>query len=379
MKNVPISPEVNTKGFPLPDGGRDGLGPESEGCIIGLDDPILITGANGFIGTRLVENLLARGFRNLRCFVRRPSQKHPLESLLSRGDYAAARIEVVIGNLLSSEDCVAAMRNTAIVFHLAAGRGEKSFPDAFMNSVVTTRNLLEACLLHRCLRRFVNVSSFTVYANGGNVSRVLDESCPLEARPELRGEAYCFGKVKQDELVAEYGEKFAIPFVIVRPGYVIGPGKTAISGRVGIDTFGLFLHFGGSNSIPFTYVDNCADAIALAGLTKGIDGEVFNVVDDELPSSRKFLHLYKKNVKKFQSVYVPHAMSFGLCYLWEKYSAWSADQLPPVFNRKRWHANWRKTRYSNAKLKARTGWAPQVPMAEGLGRYFEGCRSAEHD
>src|SRR5438874_10347596 len=53
-----------------------------------------------------------------------------------------------------------------------------------------------------------------------------------------------------------------------------------------------------SNTIPLTYVDNCADAIVLAGLKPGVDGEVFNVVDDDLPSSRRFLRLYKQNVDR---------------------------------------------------------------------------------
>ena len=73
---------------------------------------------------------------------------------------------------------------------------------------------------------------------------------PDQPQPEKRGEAYCFAKVKQDEIVEEFGNKFGIPHVTVRPGYVIGPGKQAISGRVGIDTFGMFLHLGGSNKIP---------------------------------------------------------------------------------------------------------------------------------
>ena len=54
---------------------------------------------------------------------------------------------------------------------------------------------------------------------------------------------------------------------------------------------------GGSNTIPFTYVDNCAEAIVLAGLVKGVDGEALNIVDDDLPSSREFLRLYKNNVR----------------------------------------------------------------------------------
>ena len=115
------------------------------------------------------------------------------------------------GNLLSPNDCVAATKNAAIVFHLAAGRGEKSFPDAFLNSVVTTRNLLEATLVHKHLRRFVNISSFAVYDNMARSSSVLDETCPLEEPAHRRGEAYCFAKVKQDQVVVDYGKNFAHP------------------------------------------------------------------------------------------------------------------------------------------------------------------------
>jgi nucleoside-diphosphate-sugar epimerase len=172
----------------------------------------------------------------------------------------------------------------------------------------------------------------------------------------------------------ELGEKLRLPYVIVRPGFVYGPGNEAITGRVGLGTFGIFLHLGGSNQIPLSYVDNCAEAIVLAGIRPGIDGEVFNVVDDDLPSSRKFLRLYKKKAKRIRSVYLPHAVSWLLCFLWEKYSAWSEGQLPAVYNRKVWHAYWKKTRYSNEKLKQRLGWQPRVKAEDALNRYFQACR-----
>ncbi len=366
-----------TGGLNLPDSGESDVHKYGK-FIIGPDDRILITGANGFIGSKLVENLLSRGFRKLRCFVRPSSNLNGLGNLSDHGRHGE-HVELVRGNLLSREDCNAAMKGVKVIFHLAAGRGEKFIPDAFMNSVVTTRNLLEASVHNGCLKRFVNISSFTMYTNKGKARPLLDESCPVETHPELRGDAYCFAKVKQDEIVADYGQKFGIPYVIVRPGYVYGPGKDAITGRVGIDTFGLFLHLGGSNTIPFTYIDNCADAIALAGLTKEVDGEIFNVVDDDLPSSRGFLRLYKQNVKHFRSIYIPHLVSYALCYLWERYSVWSKGQLPPAFNRRIWYASWKKTDYSNEKLKARTGWTPKVPMAVGLRRYFEFCRNGKPD
>lgn len=367
---------MNTTSNSVPANDGSIIGPAEEAkrksFTVSPDDPILITGSAGFIGSRVLAGLLDRGFRNLVCFAKPTSKLARIETIAkSRG----AQVQIVTGNLLSPQDCAAAARDVSLIYHLAAGTGEKSFPDAFMNSVVTTRNLLEASLRHAHLRRFVLVSSFSVYTNCGKPKgRLLDETCPIEQRPELRGEAYCFGKIRQEEIVKEYGKKFGLPYVVVRPGSVYGPGAHAIAGRVGIDTFGMFLHIGGPNTIPLTYVDNCAEAIILAGLVKGVDGEIFNVMDDDLPSSRRFLHLYKRNVKSFRSIYVPHFASYALCYLWEKYSAWSGGQLPPAFNRKRWHTYWKRTRYTNEKLKSRLGWVPKISTAEAMQRYFQSSR-----
>jgi nucleoside-diphosphate-sugar epimerase len=345
--------------------------------LVGPDDRILITGAGGFIGSQVVESLVDSGFRNLVCFVRPSSGLAGIERLIDR-QAAGVRVEVIKGNLLSPEDCEAACRDVAVIYHLAAGTGEKSFPDAFMNSVVATRNLLDASLRYARLRRFVLVSSFTVYTNRGNPHwRRLDESCPIDPHPELRGDAYGFAKLKQEQLVAQYGRNAGIPYVVIRPGSVYGGNKTQITGRVGLSTFGVFVHLGGSNRIPFTYVENCADAIVLAGLVAGVDGEAFNVVDDDLPTSRHFLRQYKKNIRRFRSVYVPHALSHALCYLWEIYAKSSKGQLPSAFSRKRWHMEWKKTRYSNEKLKARLGWAPKVPTRDAMTRYFQSCRQGE--
>lgn len=332
---------------------------------------ILVTGAAGFIGSRVVANLLARGLGPVRCLARPGGRR-----LASAGSAAAEPVEVVTGNLLSRTDCERAVRGVRVVYHLAAGKGEKSFPDAFANSVVTTRNLLEACAAAGTVRRFVNISSFSVYSNRGNPRRgVLDEDCPALDRPASRGEAYTYAKTKQDEMVRELGARLGIPVVFVRPGYVYGPGGgTAISGRIGLGSFGVFLHLGGGNPVPLTYVDNCAEAIVLAGLAPGVEGEAFNIVDDDLPSSRRFLRLYKRSVRRFRSIYLPHAASYLLAWAWESYAERSGGQLPPVYNRALWHAFWKKTRYTNAKAKRMLGWQPAVATEEGLRRFFAACR-----
>ena len=171
-------------------------------------------------------------------------------------------------------------------------------------------------------------------------------------------------------MVKEYGKRQCLPYVIVRPGAVFGPGKPSLSGRVGIDTFGFFIHLGGSNQLPLTYVDNCAEAIVLAGLKRGVDGESFNVVDDELLTSRQFLRAYKKAARPFFSVSLPYLAAWGLCSLWEKYSRWSKGQLPPAFNRRRCAAEWKGNRFSNEKLRRKLGWKPRVAMADAMTAYL---------
>jgi nucleoside-diphosphate-sugar epimerase len=340
---------------------------QPQGWIVGSNERILVTGAAGFIGLRVVDSLLRSGFRNIACFVRPTSNIKELERVLS--DYHGHRAEIIAGNLLTQQDCDRAAEGAVVVFHLVTGRG-KSFPACFQNSVVVTRNLLDAINRQRCLRRFVNVSTFAVYSNL-ELSRgaAFDESCPIEPRLDLRHDAYVYAKLKQDELVNKYASEFGLPVVTVRPSVVFGPGKLAIPGAVGLDTIGVFLHLGGGNRLPLTYVDNCAEAIVLAGLVEKVEGQVFNVVDDDLPTSRSFLKTYKSKVRWFRSWPVPYPIFFLFCALWENYAR-KTGQLPPVFNRRFCSFHWKGHRYPNTRLKQVLGWSPRVPMDAALKAYF---------
>ncbi|HEU0048862.1 MAG TPA: NAD(P)-dependent oxidoreductase [Nitrososphaera sp.] len=331
-------------------------------------DCILVTGSNGFIGSKVVEKLLECGFTTVRCLVRPSSKLDRLKKLLGEV-HASQNVEFVIGDLLSQDDCRKATVGVSIIYHLAAGM-EKSFAGAFMNSALGTRNLMDAFLERGEPKRFVNVSSFAVYSNLSlERGALLDETCPLENAPQERFDAYGFGKLKQEQIVREYGNEHNLAYVILRPGYVFGPGKRELNGRVAINTFGFLIQVGGSHLLPLTFVDNCAEAIVLAGLTAGIDGEVFNVVDDELLSGRQFLKLYKAKLER-SSVRIPYVAAYGLCFLWEKYAKWSNGQLPAVFNRRRCAAEWKGNRYSNQRLHQRLDWKPRVPMKEAMEAFL---------
>jgi nucleoside-diphosphate-sugar epimerase len=340
--------------------------------IVCPDDPILVTGSGGFIGSRVVGALLDYGFRNVTCLVRPAGARGRLADVVAQ--HPEARVRFVEGNLLSRSDCRMATQDASVIYHLAAGT-EKTFSGCFLNSVVTTRNLIESIPRPDRLKRFVNVSSFAVYSNFRlKRNGLLDETCELETEHVDRNEPYAYAKLKQDELVQEYSARLNIPYVIVRPGAVYGPGKSDMTGRVGIDTFGFFLHLGGRNRIPFTYVDNCASAIVLAGIVKDVDGHVFNVVDDDLPTSASFVRSYRKHVGPRRSVRMPYRAFYGFCCLWELYAKRSDGQIPPVFNRRKCAAYWKGNRYSNRKLKELLGWTPAIPYSEGSRLYFEYLR-----
>jgi nucleoside-diphosphate-sugar epimerase len=121
--------------------------------IVSRDERILVTESSGFIGAKVVATLLDKGFTDICCFVRPSSQLSRLRETLRQFN-AEEKVEIVTDDLLSPTDCRKAAAGASIIYHLAAGM-EKSFAGAFMNSVLATRNLLDAFLRFGEPKRFV--------------------------------------------------------------------------------------------------------------------------------------------------------------------------------------------------------------------------------
>src|SRR5262249_49163478 len=86
--------------------------------LIRRDETVLVTGASGFIGRSVVRSLLGQGFQNLRLLARTSPGCAIIEEIV-RKYRKDAQIEVSQGDLLSPEDCTAAAKNVAVVYHLA--------------------------------------------------------------------------------------------------------------------------------------------------------------------------------------------------------------------------------------------------------------------
>jgi nucleoside-diphosphate-sugar epimerase len=330
----------------------------------------LVTGSTGFLGTALVERLLARGQADLRCLVRQGSDRSRLEAVAAR--HPSAKVDRFVGSLASADEAARAVEGVGTIYHVAAAMGGAP-ADLFLNTVVATKHLFDAIL--RTSRpgarpRVVLVSSFGVYGVADLPRGALvDESTPLEPQPARR-DPYSQAKLRQEKLCWAYHERDGVPLTVARPGVIYGPRGSAFSGRVGLNLFGLFLHLGGQNPLPLTFVDNCAEAIALLGERPEADGQAYNVVDDDLVTCERYLRLYKQNVRPVRSLTLPYALTVAMSHAVERYHRASRGQLPAVFTPYKTATSWKGNRFTNAKLKA-LGWRPLVSTDEGLRRTFD--------
>ncbi|MGC9158932.1 MAG: NAD-dependent epimerase/dehydratase family protein [Terracidiphilus sp.] len=340
---------------------------------------VLVTGAGGFLGARVVERLLVHGYTDIRCFLRDRGKTDKLSALA--GSYPEARLELCFGNLRSQADCARAVADAALIVHLAAGlRGAPA--ELFADSVVASRNLLEALRARHTppieRTRVVLVSSFGVYgvAALGRGARI-DENTPLEEHPELR-DVYSHSKLRQEQLFREYQRRDGFELVVLRPGVVYGPGGGAFSNRIGLQIGSVFFHLGGNNPLPLTFVVNCAEAIVLAAGDPGSAGQAYNVHDDDLPTASGYLRAYKRRVKKIRSIRLPYPVTSLLARVLEAYRRRSLNQLPGVLTPYKVASAWGGNRFSNAKLHA-LGWRPLVATREAMADTFESLRKQQSE
>ena len=330
---------------------------------------ILVTGTNGFLGSALVERLLVHGERDIRCFVRQRTMPSRIAGWAEK--FPGASVETFVGDLKSSEDAQNALTDVNVVYHLAAGIGG-SAADMFLDTVVGSKNLLEG-LDSNASTRVILVSTFGVYgASGLPAGAVIDETTPLESCPDRR-DLYSHAKLRQELLFREYRDKCGFPLVVLRPGVIYGPGGRGMSTRVGVPLPGLFLFMGRNNLLPLTYVDNCAEAIVIAGLNGGDEGEAYNVVDDGAPTAKEFFHLYRQHVEKIRYLALPYRATQVLSALIERYNRHSKGQLPAVLTPYKSGYLWKGNTFDNGKLKG-IGWKQIVSTEEGLTRFFSYLR-----
>jgi predicted dehydrogenase/nucleoside-diphosphate-sugar epimerase len=230
-------------------------------------DRVLITGGNGFVGSRLSEVLYLTGDFHAR----------PMVHSVGKASYIARYpLEFVTGDLMSLESVRRTVEGCPYVVHLARGS----------NAVMLKglENLLRASVDAK-VRRFVHASSVAVY--GDNPSPMAQfENAPTRKT----GNDYGDLKLQQEEMVAYYGRRFGLPVVILRPPFIVGPRSHFVEALTrGLQAHRIPIVEGGSNVCNMVYVDNFIEAILLALDKDEAIGETFFVTDRERITWRRCL------------------------------------------------------------------------------------------
>jgi dihydroflavonol-4-reductase len=326
----------------------------------------VVTGATGFLGGEIVRALVRRGAERIRCLVRPGTA--PDRLALDDARAAGARIEVVPVRLDDAAALRPALEGCRVLYHAAAAK--KGAPATLVQGAVVTTEALFRAALDADVGRVVLVSSFGVMGVAGlRAGGVVDERAPLDPHPEAR-DPYSFAKHRQEALAWRLAKEEGLPLAVVRPGWIFGRGQELLGARVGLSLFGLFLHLGGDNPLPLTYVENCAEAVAAAGDAPGALGQALCLVDDDLPTAAALLRRYRREVAPLRVLRVPYPALRLAARLNAWYSARSEGHLPAVFTPYKVASTWKRQVFSNARAKAVLGWSPRVPMREALDRTF---------
>ncbi len=322
-----------------------------------------VTGATGFLGRHLVRALCQREDFEVRCLLRPTSSTQGIEDTVPLKHLHRVRfIRLDYDDPLQLSESIS---GAGVVYHLAASlTGETSA--MFENTLLPTRKMLEASQAAR-VHRFVLVSSLGVYGTAAlRAHSTLTEETPIDPAPAER-DPYTFTKIHQENVARQLAEDLQVPLVVVRPGVIYGPGRSPLSSRIGIGLGPCFVQMG-NQTLPYTYVENCAEAIAQAGNVPGIEGETFNVIDDDLPTGSTVIKLMRKSGRRVRSIWVPRVAIGPLSSIYHWYAKYSQGELPPAITPYKSAAMWKPLKYSNQKAKDRLHWEPAVTTQEGLRR-----------
>jgi NAD dependent epimerase/dehydratase len=238
------------------------------------DERVLVTGADGFIGSHLTEMLVAEGYR-----VKALSQYNSFNHWGWLEDVSCIReIEVVNGDIRDPHYCKHITKNVDIVFHLGALIAipySYVAPDSYVDTNIKgTLNVCHAAM-ENGVRRVIHTSTSEVYGTAQYVP--IDEKHPLQPQSP-----YSASKIGADAMAMSFFNAFNLPLTIARPFNTYGPRQSA---RAVIPTMITQIANGMtqiklgdvSPTRDFNYVlDTCRGFIELARCDKAI-GETVNI------------------------------------------------------------------------------------------------------
>ena len=236
---------------------------------------ILVTGATGFLGGRLTEQLLLSNKQiKVRALVHNPHHASRISNL---------PLERVFGDITSLEAMCAATQGCDAVVHCALSNPAKT--------VRGTECIIRAALANR-VKKFIHISSVAVYSYSPSAESIKNEV----SNYRHTGDSYCDSKIDSEKIAFSYYDSKKLPLVVLRPSNIFGPySKTWTIDPIDmLKRKSCVLINGGFSPSNVVFVDNVVDAIKAAIENDDEIGQAFNISSDKVTDWRTFFLRYAK-------------------------------------------------------------------------------------
>lgn len=237
---------------------------------------VLVTGADGFIGSHLCEKLVSKNY-NVKAlsFYNSFGSNGWLDQIDSN---IKKKINIISGDIRDKSFMSSCIKNVDVIFNLAALIGipySYTSTESYIDTNVRgTFNILEAAKINK-VKKIIHISTSEVYGTA--------QSIPInETHPVVGQSPYSASKIASEQLCIAYYKSFNLPITILRPFNVFGPRQSA---RAIVPTIisqyvqnPKFLNLGLTNTTrDFNFVNDTVEAFCKCILSKNIEGEIINI------------------------------------------------------------------------------------------------------
>lgn len=326
------------------------------------DDICLVTGATGFIGYHLTKKIINENVR-VRVLIRPGSSKS--------GRLRKFPIESIEGDLRDREILNKACQGVKYIIHAGFPMGAKDDNEYKEAGILASKNLIDSAVACN-VKRFVCLSSLTVYEVLNNKNKIINETCIYQQNDDLMG-PYARAKIEIEKLAFAAHNKNEIEVTVLRPGIVIGPMSRVFYPHLGYRYQDkLFFPIGkGDTVLPLVFVENVVDGIISAVFSEKAAGEAYNLVDDGNITAKQFFNEFiNATGTKAYVIPLPYIIPFMMTSAYEV-GAYFGVFKKGVTSRAQLKWKQKKVMYDNRKAKKELDWKSKVRLEDGLAETFK--------
>ena len=318
----------------------------------------LVTGATGFLGSHLVQQLRLGGHR-VRALVHNPNKAHVLDRL---------DVEIVVGDVTAAETLMPAVAGVDVVFHTAALVADWADWASYLATTVQgTENTIEAAI-RASVRRFVHISTIRVYDDRYALKHgVVTEESPRGELGFRHFGHYSHAKAMAEAMVWKHQDR--IPVTVIRPAWIYGPRDEVILPPLVRYLRGRFARWPSSidpcaDPIFVTDVADCAIAAALNACAVN---QAYNAAPHNRIRVREFLgELCSALGTKTPTRSIPSWLASSSAYFWEGLARATRRRTRPLVTHAGLAILSADVRHDPGKAERELGWRSKVELATGI-------------